>query len=218
MERFKTVLFSLVVLLIATGCQSQSNKTMTDTHNIGDVAPTASSKTLVLGAGCFWCVEAVYELIEGVQSVESGYAGGKIENPTYQQVSSGSTQHAEVVKIVYDSTKVTFSELIDTFWEMHDPTTLNRQGNDVGPQYRSILFYNNDAELEAINASMEKAQKDFHNSIVTQVVPEQHFYIAEKYHQDYFRHNPTQSYVVHVVAPKVKKYVSHTNLPLKISK
>ena len=163
---------------------------------------------LVLGGGCFWCVEALYETIEGVAAVESGYAGGKEPNPTYQEVCSGSTGHAEVVRIRFDADKVTLEELLDFFWEAHDPTTLNRQGADVGTQYRSIILFK-DAEQERMaRESMARAQTKFSSPIVTEIVELKAFYPAEKYHQDYFRNNSNAPYCRLVIAPTLKKLES----------
>ncbi len=168
----------------------------------------SSTESIILGGGCFWCVEALYETIDGVLEAVSGYAGGTDPNPTYQEVCSGSTGHAEVVKITYDPAKVSLTELIDFFWEAHDPTTLNRQGADVGTQYRSIILYQDDEQAEAARSSMKKAQERFRNPIVTQIEPLETFYKAEKYHQDYFENNPNAPYCRFVIAPKLKKLES----------
>jgi peptide-methionine (S)-S-oxide reductase len=165
----------------------------------------SKTETLVLGGGCFWCLEASYELIPGVKSVVSGYAGGEEKNPTYEQVCAKATGHAEVVKIEYDPAKVSLEKLIDFFWVIHDPTTLNRQGPDSGPQYRSIILYANEAQKAAAEKSKAAAQKGFTDPIVTEIVPLTEFYAAEDYHQDYFRNNPNQGYCRYVVKPKVEK-------------
>jgi peptide-methionine (S)-S-oxide reductase len=158
------------------------------------------------GGGCFWCMEAVFENVKGVEDVVSGYAGGHIDNPTYEAVCSGSTGHAEVVRITYDPNVVSYKELLDIFWKIHDPTTLNRQGADVGTQYRSVIFYHNDGQKRIAEASRQEVQKHFSAPIVTQIVPLTKFWPAEAYHQDYFRNNPRQSYCRAVIAPKVKKF------------
>jgi peptide-methionine (S)-S-oxide reductase len=162
-------------------------------------------ETLVLGGGCFWCIEALYERLDGVRSVESGYAGGTAPDPTYEEVCSGRTGHAEVVRITYDPETVSLGELLDFFWQAHDPTTLNRQGADVGTQYRSIILYASEEQEAAARASMEKAQTNFRDPIVTDIEPLEAFYPAESYHQDYFDKNPNAPYCQYVIVPKLKK-------------
>lgn len=168
-------------------------------------APSGKTEFLVLGGGCFWCLEAAYEQIPGVKSVVSGYAGGHTANPTYQQVCAHETGHAEVVKIEYDPAEVSLEKLFDFFWVIHDPTTLNRQGNDEGPQYRSIILYANEAQKEAALKAKDNAKARFSDSITTEIVPLKEFYKAEAYHQDYFKNNPNQGYCQFVVKPKVDK-------------
>lgn len=165
-------------------------------------------ETATLAGGCFWCLEAVYDELKGVESVESGYAGGQTVNPSYQQVCSGTTGHAEVVQIKYDPAVITFRDLLDIFFTIHDPTTLNRQGGDVGTQYRSAVFYHDDAQREAAeNLIKELDQMRLWDApIVTQVVPLENYYPAEAYHQEYFANNPGQGYCQMVVAPKVSKF------------
>lgn len=161
----------------------------------------------VLGGGCFWCLEAVFERVEGVVEVHSGYAGGKVENPSYKEVCSGTTGHAEVVEITYDSSLITYSELLDIFWLAHDPTTRNRQGNDVGPQYRSIILYTNEEQKKLAEQSKAKASEKLKltQPIVTEIVPLTDFYPAEEYHQDYYDNNRGQGYCIFVIHPKLKK-------------
>ena len=159
-----------------------------------------------VGGGCFWCLEAVYEQVNGVIDVVSGYAGGNIQNPTYQQVCTGSTGHAEVVQITYDPAIVSYEDLLDIFWTVHDPTTLNRQGADVGTQYRSVIFYRDEKQKVIAERSKKQVQKRFERALVTEIVPLDKFWPAEAYHQDYFRKNPTQGYCHAVIAPKVKKF------------
>jgi peptide-methionine (S)-S-oxide reductase len=158
-----------------------------------------------LGGGCFWCLEAVYELMPGVVDVVSGYAGGNKANPTYEEVCTGLTNHAEVVRIAYDPAKVTFSELLDMFWKIHDPTSLYRQGADVGTQYRSIILYENESQKKEAEASIARIAKEYAKPIVTAVKPLDKFWVAEDYHQDYYRNNPDAGYCQVVIAPKVKK-------------
>ena len=159
-----------------------------------------------LGGGCFWCLEAVFEETRGVIDVVNGYAGGDVVDPTYEQVSSGSTHHAEVVQITFDPKIISYEALLKIFWLIHDPTTRNRQGNDVGTQYRSIIFYHNEKQKEEAAASIKEFSAKFTQPIVTEVVPLEHFYKAEAYHQDYFKHNPNQGYCVFVVSPKVEHF------------
>jgi peptide-methionine (S)-S-oxide reductase len=164
------------------------------------------TQTATLGGGCFWCVEAAYERAPGVLSVVSGYAGGQTENPTYEQIGTGRTGHAEVVQIEYDPAKISYDRLIDLFWEAHDPTTLNRQGADVGTQYRSIILTNDDEQARLARESLERAQVKFKSPIVTEIVPLTQFYPAEDYHQDFYRLNPNHPYNRAVTAPKLKKF------------
>jgi peptide-methionine (S)-S-oxide reductase len=165
-------------------------------------------KIATLGGGCFWCVEAIYQDLQGVEQVVSGYAGGTIENPTYQQVCTGTTGHAEVVQITFDPQVISYADLLYVFWRTHDPTTLNRQGADVGPQYRSIILYH-DEEQKAI-AEQSKRETDasglWPNPIATEIVPFDVFYPAEAYHQEYYRNNPNQPYCQIVIDPKVSKF------------
>jgi peptide-methionine (S)-S-oxide reductase len=165
----------------------------------------SSNQTAVLGGGCFWCTEAVYQEVPGIVSVESGYAGGATKNPTYEEVCGGGTGHAEVIRITYDPAKISYEKIIDLFWLAHDPTTLNRQGNDTGTQYRSIILYQTSEENAAAEKSLAAAQKDFKDPIVTEVKPLEKFYIAEKYHQDFYANNPNNPYAAAVIPPKLEK-------------
>ena len=158
-----------------------------------------------LGGGCFWCVEAVYERLPGILSVTSGYAGGQTENPTYEQIGTGKTGHAEVVQIEYDPAKISYEKIIDLFWDAHDPTTLNRQGADVGTQYRSIILTASEDEARIAKESRDRAQGEFKSPIVTEIVPLEKFYPAEDYHQDFYRENPMHPYNMAVIRPKLKK-------------
>jgi peptide-methionine (S)-S-oxide reductase len=163
------------------------------------------TQTAILGGGCFWCVEAVYERMPGIISVTSGYAGGETENPTYDDICTGKTGHAEVVRIEYDPEKISYEKIIDLFWDAHDPTTLNRQGADVGTQYRSIILPENDEQAKLARESKERAQAKFKAPIVTQIVPLEKFYPAEDYHQDFYRQNPLHPYNMAVIRPKLQK-------------
>lgn len=161
-----------------------------------------------LAGGCFWCLEAVYDQTKGVSSVESGYMGGKNADPTYEQVCSGRTGHAEVVRITFDPAVISFRELLEMFFVIHDPTTLNRQGNDTGTQYRSAIFTHSPEQKQTAEAVIAAFTKDkvYENPIVTEVVPATTFYVAEAYHQEYFTRNPSQGYCTYVVGPKVAKF------------
>lgn len=163
------------------------------------------TETLVLGGGCFWCLDATYRLVPGVKDVVCGYAGGSVSNPSYREVCSGDTGHAEVVKVAYDPAQVTLEKLLEFFWTVHDPTTMNYQGNDHGTQYRSIILYTNDAQKAAAEKAIAAEQKKLSGKIVTELVPLKEFFAAEEYHQDYFRKNPGQGYCQFVVKHKVEK-------------
>ena len=166
------------------------------------------TQQIILGAGCFWCIEAIYKEVNGVLSVESGYMGGHQANPTYKDVCSGTTGHAEVARIAFDPSLVTLNQLLEIFWRAHDPTTLNRQGNDVGTQYRSVIFYSNDEQEKVVRASLQAAQDAqlWENPIVTEISPASELFVAEDYHHDYYQNNPDQPYCTYVVGPKVQKF------------
>ncbi|KFL33428.1 MULTISPECIES: peptide-methionine (S)-S-oxide reductase MsrA [unclassified Sulfurospirillum] len=159
-----------------------------------------------LGGGCFWCLEAVFEEARGVMDVVSGYAGGTLHTPSYEQVSSGSTGHAEVVQVTFDPNIISYEALLKIFWLIHDPTTLNRQGNDVGTQYRSVIFYHDEHQKEQAEASLKAFSSKFTKPLVTEIKPLETFYKAEAYHQDYFKNNPNQGYCMFVVSPKVEHF------------
>jgi peptide-methionine (S)-S-oxide reductase len=159
-----------------------------------------------LGGGCFWCLEAVFEETRGVMDVVSGYAGGTLQSPSYEQVSSGSTGHAEVVQVTFDPKIISYEALLKIFWLIHDPTTLNRQGNDVGSQYRSVIFYHDEHQKEQAEASLKAFSSKFTKPLVTEIKPLETFYKAEAYHQDYFKNNPNQGYCMFVVSPKVEHF------------
>ncbi len=201
----KLLLSPVLLAFSLISCAQQKTKTvMENTTN------TSNSKleTAYFGEGCFWCTEAFFQRIEGVVSVRSGYGGGHVINPTYEQVCDKTTGHAEVTKIEYDPTKVTFDELLEVFWKTHDPTTKNKQGNDVGPQYRSVIFYLNDEQKQKAllyKAELEKS-KAFDNPIVTEIEPFSNYYPAENYHQNYYNDNTTQGYCYFVVRPKLEKF------------
>ena len=170
--------------------------------------PKVHLEKATFGAGCFWCVEAVFERLDGVQSVVAGYAGGTKANPTYEEVCTGTTGHAEVAQITFDPAKVSYEKLLDLFWKAHDPTTLNRQGADVGTQYRSVIFYHDERQRLAAEKSKAEAAKHFSEPIVTEIKPLDKFYEAENYHQDYFRNHPDAPYCRFVIKPKLEKLQS----------
>ena len=199
----KRCLTALAVFVIGASFHAMSSAKTPDSPDAG-----AQTDSIVLGGGCFWCVEALYETLDGVEKVESGYAGGTTSNPSYEQVTSGRTGHAEVVKITFEPAVISLEELLRFFWDAHDPTTLNRQGADVGTQYRSIILYSSPEQEAAAKASLAAAQTKLRDPIVTQIVPLETFYKAEGYHQDYFRNNPNAPYCRYVIAPKLKKLES----------
>ena len=162
------------------------------------------ARTATFGAGCYWCTEAVLEQLDGVLDVKSGFMGGKVADPTYEQVCSGTTGHAEVVQVTFDPARISYDTLLEWFWKLHDPTTLNRQGNDSGTQYRSVIFYHSDEQKKAAEASRVAHSKDFDRPIVTEIVAAAPFYEAEDYHQDYYRGNKGQPYCQFVIRPKLE--------------
>lgn len=173
-----------------------------------DKNATTDTETAVFGAGCFWCVEAIYERVSGVKSVESGYAGGHVDNPTYKQVTSGTTGHAEVARLEYDPEVISYEELLEVFWHTHNPTTKNRQGADVGPQYRSVIFYMNEDQKQIAEESMKKTDASdlWEDPIVTEIEPISNYSVAEDYHQNYYENNPNAGYCSIVIAPKIAKF------------
>jgi peptide-methionine (S)-S-oxide reductase len=191
-------LLALGGLLVAGRHGHAQTKIMNDATNQTEIA--------TVGGGCFWCTEAIYQMLPGVKKVTSGYAGGTKENPTYKEVCNGTTGHAEVIQVEFDPKAVSYEKILETFWEAHDPTTLNRQGNDTGTQYRSIILYSSEAQKKAAEKSKAEAQKQFAQPIVTEIVPLKKFYQAEGYHQDYYRSNPNQGYCRAIIRPKVEKF------------
>lgn len=173
--------------------------------NMNATKSTNSTERATFGGGCFWCLEAVFERLEGVVAVTSGYAGGQKDDPTYKEVCSGKTGHAEVIQIEFEPGKISFNQLLEVFWAAHDPTTLNRQGADVGTQYRSVIYYQNEAQRAAAEKSKAEAQKQFTDPIVSEIQPLTRFYPAEGYHQDYYRNNESQPYCQAVIRPKLEK-------------
>jgi peptide-methionine (S)-S-oxide reductase len=176
--------------------------------SIEEIPMSDNVEVATLGAGCFWCVEAVFQDVKGVHKVESGYTGGHVENPTYKQICTGTTGHAEVAQITFDPTVISFEDILMIFWHTHDPTTLNRQGNDAGTQYRSAIFYHNEKQKEIAEKSKAETEASdlWPNPIVTEITPLDVYYPAEDYHQNYFNNNPYQPYCMMVVNPKVQKF------------
>lgn len=196
-------LLFILLSLAMTSCQDPATAASAEIEPAS--ADSTQLPTLVLGGGCFWCVEAAYELVPGVVSAVSGYAGGARPNPTYEQVCTGATGHAEIVTITYDPAVIDLRRLVDFFWDIHDPTTLNRQGADIGTQYRSVIYYANESEKTIIAASLAQANVGWGGKIVTEVSPLPTVYPAEDYHQDYFRKNPSAGYCQAVIRPKIEK-------------
>lgn len=192
-------------------CHSKGNSPIDSANTKPNKVKAYSSSpidTVTFGAGCFWCVEAVFQRLKGVQSVKSGYSGGSIKNPSYKEVCNGTTGHAEVCQVIYNKEEITFDELLEVFWKTHDPTTLNRQGNDFGTQYRSVIFYHseeqkNTAELYKAKLNEEKA---YDNPVITEITAFTNFYPAEDYHQNYFNANGTEPYCKFVIQPKLEKF------------
>lgn len=198
---FVTVITSLF-LMTACGQTNSNSKTMNNNTTNTNI------ETATFGAGCFWCVEAVFQRLNGVQTVKSGYSGGSVKNPSYKEVCQGTTGHAEVTQITYDKTKITYDELLEVFWKTHDPTTLNRQGNDFGTQYRSVIFYHNDEQRKTAEKYKEEINKSgaYPNPVITEIAPYTNFYPAEDYHQNYFNENSSEPYCKYVIQPKVDKF------------
>jgi peptide-methionine (S)-S-oxide reductase len=207
----KNILSAILIAIFVFGAascqQTNSNNKMKDDETTM-INPSAKTDTATFGQGCFWCSEAIFERVEGVNSVVSGYAGGHVPNPIYEQVCNGNTGHAEVVQIIYNPDVISYDDLLKIFWKTHDPTTLNRQGADVGEQYRSIILYHNEDQKEKAEYYKNELGKSgaWNKPIVTEIVPFTKFYKSEDYHQDYFKNNPYQSYCSFVIAPKVEKF------------
>lgn len=198
---FLTTGWILAALFLATSVQAQRNSQNTTMEK-------QSSEKATFGSGCFWCTEAIFQNVDGILKVESGYSGGKVKNPTYKEVCSGLTGHAEVIQLTYDPGKISYDELLEIFWQTHDPTTLNQQGADVGTQYRSVIFYHNDDQkkkAEFYKQRLEQAHA-FDKPIVTEISPAVAFYKAEDYHQNYYKLNSNAPYCTFVIRPKLEKF------------
>ena len=201
----KTACLSVAAVLVATillaTAKAEEAKMPESTDN-------EHLEQVTLGSGCFWCTEAVFEHLKGVKSVVSGYSGGRLVNPTYEQVCTGNTGHAEVIQVTYDPAEISFTDVLRVFWRTHDPTTLNQQGHDVGTQYRSAIFYHNDRQRKLAEEYKQQldASGTFSAPIVTEIAPFEKFYPAEKYHQEYYEQNPGERYCEYVIRPKVEKF------------
>ncbi len=216
MKLLLVVANSVLGLLAFASCANNEtpNKTMSNLTNAASAGPAAETSnilktdTATFGTGCFWCTEAIFQELEGVLKVTSGYSGGHVANPSYEQVCEKTTGHAEVCQIVYDPSKISYDELLEVFWKTHDPTTLNKQGNDVGPQYRSVVFFHNEDQHKKAQHYKDELNKSgaFGNPIVTAVEPYKNFYSAEKYHQNYYNSNGSQPYCYYVIKPKLEKF------------
>lgn len=202
-----TLLVMLGVLSLSACRPGQAEESQKVSASEGE-SSSGKLETATFGSGCFWCTEAVFQRLEGVEKVVSGYTGGHVENPTYEQVCTGLTGHAEVIQIQYDPEKISYTELLEVFWKTHDPTTPNRQGPDVGPQYRSAVFYHNGQQREQAEKYKQKldAAQIFNGPIVTEITAIEKFYAAEEYHQNYFNENRRQSYCRFLITPKIKKF------------
>ena len=172
------------------------------------ITSSGQKETATFGGGCFWCTEAIFKSLKGVETVESGYSGGKVKNPTYREVCTGETGHAEVIQITFDPAVIPFKDLLEVFWKTHDPTTLNRQGADVGTQYRSVVFYHSPEQKEIAEKYKAELNKEnvFEKPVVTEITPFDKFYKAESYHQDYYENNSSQGYCQIVIVPKLEKF------------
>ena len=213
----KKLISSILVLLISLSACGQKNKSVTTTKTSKKPKELANYQVAYFGSGCFWCVEAIYESVKGVAEVESGYAGGHVVNPTYEEICTGTTGHAEAVQITFDANKVSFSDLLSIFFATHDPTTLNRQGNDVGTQYRSEVFYHNESQKVFTEDYIDllELSKTFPQPIVTKISEATVFYPAEAYHQNYYNQNKSQGYCSFVIAPKMEKLQQYFSSNLK---
>lgn len=210
------MVYLLLKSLLLSSLTLSSALMVNETNNQPSIL-AQDKEVVTLGGGCFWCIEAFFDELEGVEDAESGYSGGRVENPTYQQICTGTTGHAEVVQITFDPKVISFREILEVFFTMHDPTTLNRQGADVGVQYRSVIFYRNEEQKSAVEQVIRKVQETqvWESPIVTEIVPFTAFYKAEDYHQEYYKLNAGQGYCRVVIAPKMEKLREHFRKKLK---
>lgn len=207
----KNIIYITYILFVITltpmGCNKTKFSEIKEKKTIMNES-NSNMDTVTFGSGCFWCTEAIFERVKGVTSVVSGYSGGTVKNPTYEEVCEGTTGHAECTQITFDPSIISFDELLEIFWKTHDPTTLNRQGNDVGTQYRSVIFYHNIEQKQKAEYYKQKLndEKIWDKPIVTEITRFEKFYPAENYHQEYYDKNPNQGYCVYVITPKVEKF------------
>jgi peptide-methionine (S)-S-oxide reductase len=207
-KMLKSLLVPVISLMALQSCAQKDNTKKIKKETKTMTTATANLDTATFGTGCFWCTEAIFQQLNGVEKVTSGYSGGQVKNPTYREVCSGTTGHAECLNIVYDTTKITFDELLEVFWQVHDPTTLNRQGADVGTQYRSVVFYHDEqqkARVEKYKAALDKSGA-WDKPVVTTLEKFELFYPAEDYHQNYYINNTEQGYCQFVIRPKLEKF------------
>lgn len=209
-KRWNMKIVFLLIFAVAgfVACASKEKKQIDFLASPVHIINSDSMETATFGSGCFWCTEAIFQRLKGVKSATSGYSGGTTKNPTYQEVCSGTTGHAEVVQLTFDPREVSYDELLEVFWKTHDPTTLNRQGADVGTQYRSVIFYHNDQQKKKAEFYRQELEKEaiYKDPIVTQIVPFTEFFKAEDYHQNYYNQNPEQGYCSFVITPKLEKF------------
>ncbi|MEO8232237.1 MAG: peptide-methionine (S)-S-oxide reductase MsrA [Ignavibacteriota bacterium] len=208
MKKFLIIPYTiLLIAFTAAGCKESKSEIKNNDNKTMNTQNT-NLETATFGSGCFWCNEAIFERVKGVSKVVSGYSGGSVDNPTYKEVCNGTTGHAECTQITFDPAVITYDELLEIFWKMHDPTTLNRQGNDVGTQYRSVIFYHNDEQKQKAEYYKKELteEKIWNKPIVTEITKFEKFYPAEDYHQEYYDNNPNQGYCAYVITPKVEKF------------
>lgn len=216
MKTSMVVMVCSMISLISCAQRENPKKNMND--NTMTIPAGVKTDTATFGTGCFWCTEAVFQQLEGVLKTTSGYSGGHVANPSYKEVCTGETGHAECLEIIYDPTKISYDDLLQVFWQVHDPTTLNRQGNDVGTQYRSVIFYHNNEQKEKAEKYKVELDKSgaWDNPIVTEIVPAAPFYKAEDYHQNYYNDNGSQPYCYFVIRPKLEKFEKVFKNKLKV--
>lgn len=208
MLRFCMIPMFMILLITGSSCGQQKNSPSDKPMNKENTTNREGLMLATFGSGCFWCTEAIFQNVDGVEKVVSGYAGGKVKNPTYKEVTSGLTGHAEVVQLTYDPAKISYDELLEIFWQTHDPTTLNRQGADVGTQYRSVVFYHDEDQKKLAEKYKRKLEEAgaFDRPIVTEIVGYDNFYKAEDYHQNYYNLNGNAPYCTFVIQPKLEKF------------
>jgi peptide-methionine (S)-S-oxide reductase len=214
LTQHKLAVTMVAAIFFITACGQNKTNSNTDvmstseTNNNNVNQGGSNIETATFGAGCFWCVEAFFQRLEGVQSVKSGYSGGNVKNPSYKEVCNGTTGHAEVIQVTYDNSKISFDELLEVFWKTHDPTTLNRQGNDIGTQYRSAIFYHSEKQKELAEKYKKELNeaKAYPDPVITEIKPFTEFYPAEDYHQNYYNQNKNEGYCQYVIQPKLEKF------------